>query len=245
MLLYEREGKIVGIFSGNMKDPVDFMIAKNGDKIILTIGDKIIEGNCAARVTGSDDLKNLLLDSTSDRVALVDDISVVEQISVTRDCVLDLNNNKLTFENSKSNAPITCDSGTLTVRGGILDVTSRPSVVPICAWGGKLILEDVTIFSSSNTESCVFCNSGEVIIKSGKYINKSTDNYAWGDGAPLTLNVKNGSGGKITCYGGFFVGRDPALGDDVDGGTFVAEGYVSVPATVDGYKGFIVRKETN
>lgn len=61
----------------------------------------------------------------------------------------------------------------------------------------------------------------------------------------MVLNVKNGSGGKITCYGGFFVGRDPALGDDADGGTFVADGYVSVPATVDGYKGFIVRKETN
>lgn len=28
MLLYEREGKLVGIFSGNMNDPVDFMIAK-------------------------------------------------------------------------------------------------------------------------------------------------------------------------------------------------------------------------
>lgn len=178
MLLYEREGKLVGIFSGNMNDPVDFMIAKNGDKITLTIGDKIIEGNCAAKIASSEDLKNLLLDSTSERVALVDDVSVVEQISVTRDCVLDLNNNKLTFENSKSNAPITCDSGTLTVRGGTLDATSKPSVVPICAWGGKLVLEDVTVISNSSIESCVFCNSGEVIINSGKYINKSTDNYA-------------------------------------------------------------------
>lgn len=245
MLLYEREGKLVGIFSGNMNDPVDFMVAKNGDKITLTIGDKVIEGTCAAKVGTSDDLKSMLLDANSERVALVDNVSVVEQISVTRDCVLDLNNNKLTFENSKSNAPITCDSGTLTVKGGTLDATSRPSVVPICAWGGKLILEDVTVISDSSTESCVFCNSGEVVINSGKYINKSADNYAWGEGAPLVLNVKNGSGGKITCYGGFFVGRDPALGDDADGGTFVAEGYVSVPTIVDGYKGFIVRKETN
>lgn len=112
----------------------------------------------------------------------------------------------------------------------------------MCLGGGKLILEDVAVLANSATEPCAFCNSGEVIINSGKYINKSADGYAYGEGAPLALNVKNGSGGKITCYGGFFVAHDPALGDDDNGGTFVAEGYVSVPTTIDGYEGFEVRK---
>ena len=242
MLLYEKNGKLVAVFSGNIKDPADVIIEKVENKIQLTIGDKIIEGNCVTKINSDEALKDALLSAESSKVALTDDVGVVEQISVTRDCTFDLNGRKLTFENSKSNAPITCDSGTLTVTGGTLENLNKPDLVPICAWGGKLVLEDVTVVSDSSKESCVFCNSGEVIIKSGKYINKSADTYEYGEGAPLVLNVKNGNGGKITCYGGFFVGRDPALGDDADGGTFVAEGYVSVPTTIDGYKGFEVRK---
>lgn len=242
MLIYERGKKLVGVFSGNVTDPADFIVEKKGDKVLFTIGDNVIEGNCATKINNDENLKEALLNSASGRVALVNDVSVVEQISVTRDCELDLNDRTLTFENSKSNAPITCDEGTLTVKGGTLDATKKSSVVPICAWGGKLVLEDVTVLANSNTESCVFCNSGEVVINSGKYINKSADGYVYGEGAPLVLNVRNGSGGKITCYGGFFVGRDPALGDDADGGTFVADEYVSVPTTIDGYEGFEVRK---
>lgn len=245
MFLYEKNKKFVGTFGNNITDPADFIIERNDDKIIMTIGDKIIEGNCAARIASSDDLKDALTTSAKPNIALVKDTSIVKQISVEHDCTLNLNDKKITFEGSESDVPISCDKGTLTVRDGVLDATTaKPSLVPINAWGGTLILENVTVYSNTKSESCVFCNSGEVIIKSGKYINKNAGSYEYAGGAPLVLNVKNGSGGKITCYGGFFAGRDPALGDDADGGTFVAEGYESVPAIVDGYKGFMVKKKS-
>ena len=244
MFLYERNKKFVGTFGNNPSDPADFVIEKDGDKIIMTVGDKVIEGNCATRISSPEELKDALTTSTKSNIALVQNTSVIKQISVEHDCTLDLNNKKITFENSESDVPISCDKGTMTVKDGVLDATTaKPSLVPINAWGGTLILDNVTVYSNTKSESCVFCNSGEVIIKSGKYINKNTGTYEWAGGAPLVLNVKNGSGGKITCYGGFFAGRDPALGDDHDGGTFVAEGYESIPAVVDGYKGFIVRKK--
>lgn len=245
MFLYEKNKKFVGTFGNNITDPADFIIERNDDKIIMTIGDKIIEGNCAVRIASSDNLKEALTTSAKPNIALVEDTSVIKQISVEHDCTLNLNNKKITFEDSESDVPISCDKGTLVVKDGVLDASdAKPSLVPINAWGGTLILENVTVYSNTKSESCVFCNSGEVIIKSGKYINKNAGSYEYTGGAPLVLNVKNGSGGKITCYGGFFAGRDPALGDDADGGTFVAEGYESVPAIVDGYKGFIVRKKS-
>lgn len=245
MFLYEKNKKFVGIFGNNITDPADFVIEKDGDKIVMTIGDKVIEGNCATRISSPEELKDALTTSTKPNIALVGDTSVVKQISVEHDCTLNLNDKKITFENSESDVPISCDKGTLTVRDGVLDATTaKPSLVPINAWGGTLILDNVTVYSNTKSESCVFCNSGEVIIKSGKYINKNTGTYEYAGGAPLVLNVKNGSGGKIICYGGFFAGRDPALGDDAGGGTFVAEGYESVPAIVDGYKGFIVKKKS-
>lgn len=245
MILYERKGKLVGTFGASTLDPADFTIEKDGEKIIMTIGDKVIEGNCATRISSPEEFKEALTTSAKSNIALVEDTSVVKQISVEHDCTLNLNERKITFENSESDVPISCDKGTMVVKNGTLDATTaKPSLVPINAWGGTLILENVTVYSNTKSESCVFCNSGEVIIKSGKYINKNTGSYEWAGGAPLVLNVKNGSGGKITCYGGFFAGRDPALGDDADGGTFVAEGYESVPAIVDGYKGFIVKKKS-
>lgn len=215
MFLYERNKKFVGTFSNNASDPADFVIEKSGDKIIMTIGDKVIEGNCAARISSPEELKDALTTSTKPNIALVEDTKVVDQISVEHDCTLDLNNHKITFEGSKSDVPISCDKGTMIVKDGVLDATTaKSSLVPINAWGGTLILENITVYSNTKSESCVFCNSGEVVIKSGKYINKNTGTYEWAGGAPLVLNVKNGSGGKITCYGGFFAGRDPALGDD-------------------------------
>ncbi len=44
-------------------------------------------------------------------------------------------------------------------------------------------------------------------------------------GNQMVLNTFNDNPGTITCYGGTFVNQDPSKGDDVLGGTFVAEGY--------------------
>ena len=243
MFMFERNGKFSGTF-GDITDPADFIIEKKDDKIVLTLGDKIIEGNCARQVANDIELKEQLLNPESTRIALTSNVGVVEQISVEHDCTLDLNNKTITFAKSKSNVPISCDKGTLKIENGILDATTaKNTLVPICAWGGILILDDITVISNTASESCVFCEAGEVIINGGKYINTNMGRYEYGDSAPLVLNIKNGSNGKITCYGGFFAGRDPALGDDQMSGTFVAEGYESVPATVNGYKGYIVRKK--
>lgn len=244
MFFIQKDSNRFGGTFGNANDPADFFIEKDGDKVIFTIGDKVIEGNCPKRISDDKELKSYLLNPEVVRMGLSGNVDVNEQISVEHDCTLDLNGNTITFVNSKSNVPISCDKGTMVVENGVLDATSaKPSLVPISGWGGKLILNNVTVLSNSAEESCVFCNAGEVIINSGTYINMCDSTYEYAGGAPLVLNVKNDSDAKITCYGGFFVGRDPALGDDKNGGTFVAEGYESVPTYMNGYQGYLVRKK--
>lgn len=75
--------------------------------------------------------------------------------------------------------------------------------------------------------SCIYANGGNVVIEGGRFETAKP----WPKNGKLlyyVLNVKNGSGSKILCKGGTFVGQNPADGDDNDGGNFVAEGYKSV-----------------
>lgn len=65
----------------------------------------------------------------------------------------------------------------------------------------------------------------------GTFVNRSTEDYIYGGGAPLTLNNSNDQPGTIIVTGGTFQGRSPAEGDDHMGGTFVAEGYAVVRGT--------------
>ena len=130
-------------------------------------------------------------------------------------------------------------------RSGTIDATfANETVVPVCCFGGTLELNNLTVYAKTSKESCVFCGWGGIVnIISGVYENLAKDKYFWAGGSPLVLNISNDNVGTINCFGGIFIGKDPALGDDRLGGTFVAEGYKSEKITYQGKKAFMVIKK--
>lgn len=106
---------------------------------------------------------------------------------------------------------------------GIISAGAAIQAIPVTACNnGKVIINSGT-FECRGDSECVYANGGKVEIYGGTY--KAVD----GDTTKDLLNVQNTHEvTDIQCFGGTFIGRDPALGDDVLGGTFVAEGYESV-----------------
>ncbi|MBS5736978.1 MAG: hypothetical protein KHW62_03035 [Clostridiales bacterium] len=198
-----------------------------------------IDYDAAAAVNTEEELRDAVAQGGD--VVLYSDIELTDELDINTDTVLDLSGNTIVFSadtygsNSSSsdshNTPIQVNAGaTLTITGnGTIDASSASDyVVPVNCNGGNLVIENGTITVDTPRESCVYVwNGGTVTIYDGLFINSSSEDYAYGDGAPLTLNMSNGNPGTITVYGGTFVGRDPDLGDDNLGGTFVAAGYQS------------------
>lgn len=172
-------------------------------------------------------------------VRLWSDVELTQRLTIENDVTLDLAGKTITIDGAYETAgsdddvtPIRVgEGGSLTITGnGTIDASNASDyVVPVSvmAADGSVTIESGTIVTDTPRESCVFAMGGSVIINGGTFINHSTEDYAYGGGAPLTLNVSNGTPGTIAVYGGTFVGRDPALGDDNRGGTFVADGYKS------------------
>ncbi len=88
--------------------------------------------------------------------------------------------------------------------------------------------------------------SGTVNIYGGYFINETSADDS-GDKTKIgVLNVEDGTNGKILCYGGTFVGQDPAKGDNSGTpSTFLAPGYKSqkLADKVDGKDVYEVVKE--
>ena len=99
-----------------------------------------------------------------------------------------------------------------------------------CVWacpGATVNISDGTFTvgadASGAGNSVIYSTGGTVNISGGFFY---TD-YSWNN-RYYVLNLQNGSGGTIRVTGGTFVNMDPSEGDDVDGGTFVADGYTVV-----------------
>lgn len=228
MVMYERNGKLFITFNGTINDPADIILSKT-DKVNVIIGDTVISGNEPKTVSSSDDFVNALTDADTTSVVLENNISVSGRINIEKDLRIDLGGHTISVNNSDADTPIRVNSGNVILSNGIIDGTyGRDTMVPVCCFGGTLELNDLTVYSKTAKESCIFCGgTGVINVLSGVYENLSTDTYVYGSSAPLTVNVQNNSAAKINCFGGIYVGRDPALGDDNMGGTFVAEGYKS------------------
>lgn len=88
--------------------------------------------------------------------------------------------------------------------------------------------------------------SGTVNIYGGYFINETSAPDSGDTTKVGVLNVEDGTKGKILCYGGKFVGQDPANGDNSGTpSTFLAPGYKSVKLAekVDGKDVYEVVKE--
>ena len=197
--------------------------------------------NVSYEATTGEELADLLEAGVS-KVTLADDVSVDEVARINGNVTLDLGGNTLSIGSGIGNvaALCACAGSTLTITGdGTIDATGADdTTVPVAAMeaGATVIVESGTIVVGTAKESCLFAGGGgKVVVNGGTFINQSTDEYEYGGGAPLTVNVSNSAAvSDMVINGGTFVGRNPALGDDNLGGTFVAEGY---GVTVVDYEG--------
>lgn len=133
------------------------------------------------------------------------------------------------------------NSGSLTLKDssdeqtGKFDATKAAnSVNVLSAANATITMVSGTIVVDTNAEACLFAfEGGTIIIEGGTLINECTENYVYGGGAPLVVNINNSTTGKIVVNGGTFTGRNPALGDDSDGGTFL-DADAKIAKTADG-----------
>lgn len=133
------------------------------------------------------------------------------------------------------------NSGSLTLKDsseeqtGKFDATNAAdSVNVLSAENATITMVSGTIVVDTNAEACLFAyEGGTIIIEGGTLINECTENYVYGGGAPLVVNINNSTTGKIVVNGGTFTGRNPALGDDSDGGTFL-DADAKIAKTADG-----------
>lgn len=161
-----------------------------------------------------------------DTITLPEDVDLDSEIYMNKQLTIDLNGHKIeskkdVFASRSGKCNVTI-IGKGEIRGG-----TGGSYTAIKASAGKFTLAgDVkySVGADENNEgnTCVYVSAtGEVDISNGYY---STD-AAWSN-RYYVLNKKNGSNGIILVTGGTFENFDPTNGDDVDTGTFVAEGYV-------------------
>lgn len=197
---------------------------------------------------GSSELFAELVKGGATSITLTDDVEVGEVLKISQDLTLDLNGKTLTVGSGipDDSAALRVEAGgKLTIDGnGTIDATgARDKVVPVAAMGEDALVtvEGGTIKVDTPEESCLYAMyGGKVVVNGGTFQNSCTDPYEYGGGPGLTVNVSNNY--KVTdivVNGGTFIGRDPALGDDSLGGTFVKEGYVSVP---DGNNTYMIVK---
>ena len=91
--------------------------------------------------------------------------------------------------------------------------------------GATLQIESGNYIIDDDSGACVYAFvDSHVVINGGTFQNKSVEDYPYADGGlPLVVNQANVSEQLVTINGGTFVGRNPILGDDNVGGTFVGD----------------------
>lgn len=158
-------------------------------------------------------------------VVLAKDVETTAPILVTKDSTLDLNRKTIKAqEGSSEYYMLKADGATITISGnGTVTAGASVQAIPVTATnGGKAIINGGTFLCKGQMQ-CVYANGGKVEIYGGTYgaVN--------GEEVKDLLNVQNTHDvTDIQVYGGRFIGRDPALGDDALGGSFVAPGYMSI-----------------
>ena len=160
-------------------------------------------------------------------------ITLIDVVVVDTEVTLDLTgyviNIDETFPYSRDKAVAirVIEGGALTITGdGVIDAQlADDNVVPVAAMraNSSIIMNGGTIIVDTPSESCLFAMGGSITINGGTLENLCEDEYSYGGGRTQVVNISNGTPGELVINGGTFIGRNPALGDDNLGGTFIAE----------------------
>ena len=161
-------------------------------------------------------------------VRLSGPIELDNQLNITKDTTLNLNNQAITAKQMglvvESGAVLTLE-GSGSLRAGTLNDGSNVAVA--ARSGGKVIIRDGRYSVGSDEKglgnTTIYAQGGEVEIHGGEFSSDAMyDNRYW------VLNAQNNTGGKITVYGGIFHNFDPGHPNTDDDASYLAEGYVSV-----------------
>lgn len=180
-----------------------------------------------------------------DTIVLTSDVNIESEIYMNKTLTIDLNGYKVESKqdvfgsrSSKCNVTIV---GEGEIRGG-----AGGNYVAIEASAGQFTIDGnvkCSIGHDANNEgnSCIYVSgTGKIYINNGVFSSDVPYN-----GKYFVLNKKNGSNGVIEVTGGTYLNYDPSNGDDAEGGTFVAEGYiVNMEITDDGFRYIVVKDET-
>lgn len=159
-------------------------------------------------------------------------ITLIDEVVVDTEVTLDLSGYIIvideTFPSDTYDVAIrVIEGGALTITGdGVIDAKlAGDNVVPVAAMraNSSIIMNGGTIIVDTPSESCLFAMGGSITINGGTLENLCKDEYSYGGGRTQVVNISNGTPGKLVINGGTFIGRNPALGDDNLGGTFIAE----------------------
>lgn len=159
-------------------------------------------------------------------------ITLIDEVVIDTEVTLDLSGYVIvideTFPSDTYDVAIrVIEGGALTITGdGVIDAKlAGDNVVPVAAMraNSSIIMNGGTIIVDTPSESCLFAMGGSITINGGTLENLCEDEYSYGGGRTQVVNISNGTPGKLVINGGTFIGRNPALGDDNLGGTFIAE----------------------
>jgi hypothetical protein len=174
-------------------------------------------------VSTQEELKNALIKGGD--VCLLNDIQINSEIILNKDTNLDLNGKKIEAESSYGGwYLLKADNANLVISGnGLVSAGKSVQAIPVTSTNNAIVKILDGEFACRGQNQCVYSNGGKVEIYGGIY------RVVEGDETKDLLNVQNTKKVEdIRVYGGKFIGRDPQLGDDNLGGSFVAEGYKSI-----------------
>ena len=170
----------------------------------------------------ADVLKNVLAEGGE--YTLLEDLTISENFSLSRDVVVNLNGHKFTYDGADAIFARVQSGATLTFNGpGSVESTGY---VASANSGGKVVVKVGDYFTSSPT--LFQANGGEVEIFGGSFANEN-DTY----GALYLLNHIDAkkNNGLITVYGGSFKNYNPAEShSESPAMNFCADGYMTVSA---------------
>lgn len=155
------------------------------------------------------------------KVALADNVTVDADIVITSNTEFDMNGKELIAADNHSGwYMLKADNAELVISGkGLISAGNSEKAIPVTATNGAKVIINDGEFACKGDLQCVYANGGKVEIHGGIY------RVVEGEATKDLLNVQNTKEvTDIQVYGGTFIGRNPALGDDALGGSFVAEG---------------------
>ncbi len=181
-------------------------------------------------------LQAALDDVTADAtVTLLADTSADARIVYTGTpaITLDLNGKMIT---STADVALINKGGEMTITGeGTIDASNATDPDNDCVWAhsGNIIIKNGTFINKSTTSATVYLTNSAVFTIEGGTFKNLEPTFAYGTTTEThyfgVLNVNNKSSvSQLVVKGGSFLGTDPAKGDDNLGGTFVADGYESI-----------------